>query len=154
MEKPGVLELPIVLSCASRVCTMTPDAVADFSRPLEWASHAVEKQPRIAWHLFGLGIAQHRVGRHDEAIRSLKRSLAVNETWVGRGQNFAGLALAHHALGHDQEARQWLKQTRAWLKGIDRSAAGWPFGYAASDFLSDWLCGQVLLQEAEKLIAE
>jgi tetratricopeptide (TPR) repeat protein len=154
VEKPSVLELPIVFSCASRACTMAPDATADFARPLEWASYAVEKNPRIAWHLFGLGIAQHRSGRHEEAIRSLKRSLAVNETWVGRGQNFAALALAHLALGHDQEARQWLKQTRSWLKGTDRSAAGWPFGYAASDFLSDWLCAHVLLREAESLLAE
>jgi serine/threonine protein kinase/tetratricopeptide (TPR) repeat protein len=152
IETPGILELAIVLSGASRACTMAPDAMADFSQPLDWANYAVEKQRRIAWFQFGLGIAQHRAGRHEEAISSLKRSLAVNETWVGRGQNFAALALAHHALGRDQEAGQWLKQTRSWLKATDRSAAGWPFGYAASDFLSDWLCAQVLLREAEKLI--
>ena len=154
MEKPGVVELPIVLNSASRACTMAPDAAADFSRPLDWARYAVEKQPRIAWFQFGLGIAQHRAGQHEEAIGSLKRSLAVNETWVGRGQNFATLALAHHKLGHDQEARRWLKQTRTWLNQTNRAAAGWPFGYAASDFLSDWLGAQVLLREAENLIAE
>jgi hypothetical protein len=41
-----------------------------------------------------------------------------------------------------------------WLNETNRAAAGWKFGFAATDYLSDWLCAQVLLREAEKLLAE
>jgi tetratricopeptide (TPR) repeat protein len=144
----------LIFSGVSRTCTMSPNAVSDFARPLQWARYAVEKRPRIAWFLYAQGIAEHRAGQHEEAIGSLKRSLAVNKTWVGRGQNYATLALACHSLGRDQEARQWFKQTKSWLNETNRAVAGWKFGMAASDFLSDWLCAQVLLREAEKLLAE
>jgi hypothetical protein len=143
-----------VLSCVSRTCTMMPGAVNDFSVPLGMAALAVQQSPRTAWHLYALGIAQHRACQQDEAIQTLKRSLAVNETWVGRGQNYATLALACHSLGRDQEARQWLHQTRSWLNESNRNAASWKFGFAASDFLCDWLCAQVLLREAERLLAD
>jgi tetratricopeptide (TPR) repeat protein len=145
---------PILFSCASRAATMCPDALADFSKPLQWASYSVAKQPRVAWHLYGLGIAQHRVGKCEEAIVSLQKSLAVNRDWVGRGQNYATLALACNSLGRQDEARQWLNQTRSWLKEVDRNAASWKFGFAASDYLSDWLCAQVLLREAESLVSD
>jgi tetratricopeptide (TPR) repeat protein len=118
------------------------------------AQYAVERQPRTAWYLCALGIAQHRAGKHEEAIQSLKRSIAVKEPWVGRGQNYATLALACHSLDRDAEARQWLSQTHTWLKDTNYNAAEWTFGYAASDFLGDWLCAQVLLREAEKLLAD
>jgi tetratricopeptide (TPR) repeat protein len=154
IDMPNIVEHPLVFSCASRVCTMAPDAVADFSKPLQWANYAVERQPRVAWYLYALGIAQHRSGQHEEAIQSLERSLTVNEAWVGRGQNYAALALAYHSLNRDEEARQWVDKTRLWLNESNRAAAGWKFGFAASDYLSDWLCAQVLLREAEKLLAE
>jgi tetratricopeptide (TPR) repeat protein len=144
----------IVFSCISRTCTMTPDAVADVARPLQWAHYAIAKRPRVAWYWFALGLAQHRACQHAEAVQSLKRSLAVNKKWVGRGQNYATLALACHSLGQDQEARRWLNHTKLWLNETNRAVAGWKFGMAASDFLSDWLCAQVLLREAEKQMAE
>jgi tetratricopeptide (TPR) repeat protein len=142
----------LVLSCVSRTCTMTPDAVADFAKPLQWARYAVEQRPRVAWYLFAQGIAQHRAGQHEEAIKSLNRSLDVNATWAGRGQNFAARALACHSLGRDENARQWLKKALLRLNEMNRAAAGWTFSYAASDFFGDWLCAQVLLREAEILV--
>jgi serine/threonine protein kinase/Flp pilus assembly protein TadD len=154
VETPGIPQAPFVHNSASRVCTLTADAIADISQPLQWASYAVEKQPRIAWYLCAQGIAQHRAGQHEEAIKSLNRSLAVNKTWVGRGQNYVTLALVCHSLGRDDEARQWLNQTRSWLKETNRTVAGWKFGFAASDFLGDWLCAQVLLREAESLVSD
>jgi tetratricopeptide (TPR) repeat protein len=153
LETSAPLDDHFVCSLVSRTCTMTADAVPDFSIPLRTAQYAVEKQTGPAWYLFALGIAQHRIGKHEEAIQSLTRSIAVNETWVGRGQNYATLALACHSLGRDDEAHQWLSQTRSWLKDTNYHAATWTFGYAATDYLSDWLCAQVLLREAEKRLA-
>jgi tetratricopeptide (TPR) repeat protein len=154
LETPGMIEDSVVRSCASRACTMSPDAVTDFTKPLQWALYAVQQQPRPAWHVFALGIAQHRSGRHEEAIQSFQRSLTMNKDWVGRGQNYASLALACNSLGRDQEARQWLNETRSWLNEVNRNAAGWKFGFAASDFLGDWLIAQVLLREAETVLGD
>ena len=70
------------------------------------------------------------------------------------GQDHATLALACHSLGRDQEARQWLQQAKSWLKETNRTAAGWKFGFAATDYFGDWLCAQVLLHEAERLLAD
>jgi tetratricopeptide (TPR) repeat protein len=145
---------PMSSSCFSRACTLAPDAVSDWSIPLNLARQAVRGQPRVAWHLYALGIAQHRAGEHAEAIESLKKSLNVRPDWMGRSQNHAVLALACQHLGRDQEARQWLNQANAALREADRTVATWKFGYAASDYLSDWLSTQVLLAEAERILSE
>lgn len=154
IEEPIESDDVFQANCLSRAYTLTPDAVTDWSIPLKAARQAVTKQPRIAWYLYSLGIAQHRAGQDEEAIQTLKKSLEVHPAWVGRGQNYIGLALACHRLGRQEEARQWLDQTRSWLNETNRSISTLKFGYAASDYLSDWLCAQVLLAEAEKLVSD
>ena len=126
----------------------------EYDQALELLERARNLNPVDIEICLSIGSVLSLQGKHEEAIQSLKRSIAVNETWVGRGQNYATLALACHSLGHEQEARQWLSQTRTWLKDTNYNAASWTFGYAASDYLSDWLCAQVLLREAEKLLAD
>jgi tetratricopeptide (TPR) repeat protein len=143
----------IEASCLSRACTLTPDALADWSMPLDLARQAVDEQPRAAWHLYALGIAQLRAGQHQEAVQTLKRSLDVRPNWVGRSQNHVVLALACHRLGRVDQARQWLQEARWSLNEADRTLATSKFGFAASDYLSDWLCTHVLLAEAEKHLA-
>jgi serine/threonine protein kinase/tetratricopeptide (TPR) repeat protein len=150
-----VVELPIdtdnafVGSTLARTCTLTPDGVSDWSIPLKLAGRAVEKEPRVAWFLYSLGIAQHRAGQDEQAIQTLKKSLEVQPSWVGRGQNYAALALTCDRLGRSDEAQQWLAKTKTWLNKTNRTMATYKFGFAASDYLSDWLCAQVLLAEAE-----
>lgn len=70
---------PFVLSALSRICTLRPDTLSDHSLPLTMARRAVAKQPRIAWFLYALGMAQHRAGLHEQAIQTLKKSLEVRQ---------------------------------------------------------------------------
>ena len=137
----------------SRASTLLPDTMTDWSIPLKLAGQSVAEQPRIAWYLFSLGIAQHRAGQDEQAIETLKKSLEVGPNWVGRGQNYAVLALACHRLGRDTEAGDWHRQTQSWLNETNRVMAEFKFGVAGSVYLSDWLCAQVLLTEAEKLLS-
>jgi len=142
-----------VASHLSRASTLLPDTMTDWSIPLKWAGQSVAEQPRFAWYLYSLGIAQHRAGQDEQAIQTLKKSLEVGPNWVGRGQNYAVLALACHRLGRDTEAGDWHRQTQSWLIETNRLTADFKFGVAASFYLSDWLCAQVLLTEAEKLLS-
>jgi serine/threonine protein kinase len=141
-----------VLNSLARACSLAPNAIGDPAVAVRMAENSVRQRPRLAWYLFGLGLAQHRADQEEAAIQSLKRSLEVQPAWVGRGQNFATLALACHSLGREDEARQWLAKTQSWLRESNRNAANWRFGYAASDYMNDWLGAQILLAEAEKAV--
>ncbi len=55
-----------------------------------------------------LGAALLRAGRPGEAIGRFEQSLTAQPDWPNHGLNAYGLALAHHRLGHPEEARRWL----------------------------------------------
>jgi Flp pilus assembly protein TadD len=137
-----------------------PGAVTDWSIPLRLAEPTVAKQSpdtrvaEFAWYLFGLGAMQYRAEQIEQAVTTLKKSLEVHPDWAGRGQNFAVLALASQRLGRNDEARNWLAQAKTWLEETNQAIANRKFGYATSDFLTDWLSAMVLIREAEKLLAK
>jgi len=145
---------PMTAAGMTRACVLTPDAVSDWSFPLQLASNAVHQKPRVAWYLYALGIAQHRAGQQEKAIQTLNKSLEVHSAWIGRGQNYAVLAMACSELGRADESRNWLSKAQASLKDMDAAIDSNRFGYAASDYLGDWLTLNVLLREAEKLLAD
>jgi serine/threonine protein kinase/Flp pilus assembly protein TadD len=137
----------------SRACTLAPGALTDWSVPTRLAELSVGKSPRTAWRIYALGVVRFRTGQDAEAIQRLEQSLRVQPTWVGRGQNYVVLALACQRLGRHDDARKWLQQAKRWLDETNQAMARNKFGYAASDYLSDWLDAQVLLREAERTLA-
>ena len=53
-----------------------------------------------------LGLAQYRAGRYETAISTLEDS--NSRDWPGKDQNWLVLAMAHHWLGHaDEAANAW-----------------------------------------------
>ena len=100
-----------------------------------------------------MGAALLRAGRLDEAIRRFEQSLAVQPDWPSHGLNAYGLALAHHRLGHPDEARRWLDIAERWLDRLDRIYAveapgvltGQPQVPVSFEF---WVYAQVLRREA------
>jgi tetratricopeptide (TPR) repeat protein len=57
-----------------------------------------------------LGAALYRAGRYDEAIRRLQEQ--IRERGRGDAFEYAFLSMAHHRLGHREEALRWLDQLR------------------------------------------
>jgi tetratricopeptide (TPR) repeat protein len=103
--------------------------------------------------MFVLGWALLRAGRLDEAISRFEESLAVQREWPPSGINAYGLALAHHRLGHPEEARRWLERAEAWLDRLDRAyAVEAPRGLSGQPEVSLpfdlWVYAQVLRREA------
>jgi tetratricopeptide (TPR) repeat protein len=145
---------PFCAHVFSRTCSLAPTAVQDWSVPIRLAKPALAKGPDVAWHLFALAAAEFRAGQPAEAVAQLEKSLAVHPSWIGRGQSYAMLALANRQLGREDDARQWLARTRMWLEEINQIKAKNRFGYAASDYLIDWLSAQVLLAEAEAVMKQ
>lgn len=136
----------------SRACTLSPDGLTDWSIPLSLAQQAVDEQPRVPWYQFALGIACYRAEKYEEAIGSLNQSLEIGPNWLGRGQNHVVLAMAQQQLGRGEEARKSLARANACFNEMNRTMANSMFGFAASHFLGDWLCLQILLPEAEQLL--
>jgi hypothetical protein len=58
-----------------------------------------------------LGAALYRAGRPDAAIRRLEEA-ARARGGVSMADDWVFLAMAHHRLGHPDEARRWLDRLR------------------------------------------
>ncbi len=83
-----------------------PYPLPDPEVPLRRAEEAIRNTDRYSrW----LGWALHRAGRYDEAIRRLQEGLA--QGWGGPADH-AFLSMAHHRLGHREEALRWLDRLR------------------------------------------
>jgi tetratricopeptide (TPR) repeat protein len=106
---------PSVLDDVARYCTFGADAVADLTVPVQLAEAALAGYPagQKGLILYTLGAALYRAGRFDEAIHRLDESVHVGGG-EGNPQDCAFLALAHHALGHHNDALHWLGKLMAW----------------------------------------
>jgi tetratricopeptide (TPR) repeat protein len=121
--------------------TLAPCAVADKSVPLRFAEIAVKRLSGSMRHnaLCTLGAALYRAGRFEDAIVRLEEGAGPRkEDSLPQARLF--LAMAHHHLGHRDEARLWLDRLR------DRQPSNDP------ERFWDELEIRVLRSEAEALI--
>jgi tetratricopeptide (TPR) repeat protein len=104
---------------------LAPDAISDFSMPVSAAGRAVQSDAESISCLDTLSAVLYRAGQFEKAIQrlteadqlveepnpSLKSSPAY--TWYF-------LAMAHHKLGHDAEAKDWLDRANEWTDKLLR----------------------------------
>jgi tetratricopeptide (TPR) repeat protein len=122
-------------------CVVVPDAVGDREAPVRLAEAALARCPQgeRGEVLTTLGAALYRAGRFEEAIRRLNES--IQTSGGGDAPNgFAFLALAHHRLGHRDEAKRWLDKLIA-SRANEASSSSW-----------DYVAIDILRREAESLI--
>jgi tetratricopeptide (TPR) repeat protein len=109
LEKFGNATDPAQANGVAWSCVLVPDAVADREAPIRLAEDALARWSggEKSEVLITLGAALYRAGRFEEAIRRLNES---SKTRGGEGvpKGFAFLAMAHHRLGHQDDAKHWL----------------------------------------------
>jgi Flp pilus assembly protein TadD len=109
---------PWTAELVARSCILGPEAATESEMSLRLTEAAVTGDAAItngeiykAAALITLGAARYRSGRYDEAIGRLEEAIQT-----GRGVDvpraWPFLAMAHHRLGHRDEARRWLDRLR------------------------------------------
>ncbi|HZW34975.1 MAG TPA: tetratricopeptide repeat protein, partial [Isosphaeraceae bacterium] len=92
-----------------------PDASRHLDRALALIEQAIRLTPGQPVSLNTLGVVQYRRGRYAEALATLQRSLAA-----GHGQSdgfdLFFLAMAHHRLGHRDQAKNCFDRAVRWVK--------------------------------------
>ena len=61
-------------------------------------------------------MAQYRLKDYEQAVQTLTLSDALNSKQLGQSADIAFLAMAHHQLGHHDEARKQLARLRQLLE--------------------------------------
>jgi serine/threonine-protein kinase len=135
----------------ARAFSLTEDAAPFAPVALKLAEAGVNHSPKAGWTHYVLGLVHYRAGRFQEAVEQLNESLKVNPDWHAKALNWPLLALAHHRLGHAEEARKWLE--KAHEMPVD-AARGIPpeQRFGPETFWWDRAEFQLLLREADALI--
>ena len=133
---------PGVANGLAWTCVIAPDAVDDPEAPIRLAQIALDRGSEQTRRnaLNTIGVALYRAGRLEEAIDRLEENIR-EQGGEGSPQDWAILAMAHHRLGHPEEARRWLDAARSHEPSD-------PTTYTWSDDAEPLL----LLREAEALI--
>jgi tetratricopeptide (TPR) repeat protein len=146
---------------ATWTCTLSPNCGTDPARVVSLAEKILAELPRNHWHVNQLGAALYRAGRFEEAVKPLTEATKLNadpcrtnmlHTWFY-------LAMAHHRLGHTDEARRWLEKA---VKGTEEALKPIVEPQGKSTNVNgvippNWhrkLTLQLLRREAEKLIQD
>jgi tetratricopeptide (TPR) repeat protein len=85
-----------------------------FGPVVELAHRAVDANPRDYPRARALGAALYRAGQHEAAVRQLNDAAALRP--IPSPSVWLFLALAHHRLGHKDEARRLLEQATKWIE--------------------------------------
>jgi serine/threonine protein kinase/Flp pilus assembly protein TadD len=147
------------IATLAHTCAMAPDALDDAATVVRLAERRLAASPPETNHLFWarhvLTLALLRSGKLEEVVKSLREEQLGGPGDGYHIRNWFVLAIAHHRLGHADEARQWFEQGARWLKEKDRVRPASPARYAPSGFSwSDWLALQIHRREAEEVLTK
>jgi WD40 repeat protein/tetratricopeptide (TPR) repeat protein len=131
-----------------RTCALAPAATADAAELVRLAEKRLAAAPGNAGALFALGLAHYRAGQWAQAAARVNESLEKEPgtAWA----KWPVLAMAHHRLGHADEARRWLDRAAERRPRVAPPAADESAGFVPA---VDWPDFQVLYAEAAALLA-
>jgi Flp pilus assembly protein TadD len=153
LERFSKTDRPEIVERTAKTCLLAPDAVDDLKAVVKLADRALtgtEKSGLYKWFLMARGMADYRAGQYAAAIDRLGKALTPGREYVfldGTAQLF--IAMAHHGLGHEAEARQALAKARTLM---DQQSPKLDQGQLLGGDWSDWLRFQIARREAEALL--
>jgi hypothetical protein len=110
---------PALLNWASRGVAGRPGAEsAAYTLALCQAEAACRLHPQEPANLTTLGMAQYRVGKYEDAVKTLTGAARLNEAIHGstRPVDLAFLAMAQHQMGKKKEAQTALQRLREMMQ--------------------------------------
>ncbi len=117
LESTRVAVDPFAGNSIAWICVIGTGEASDFDEPMRRAEAALKAIPadQRGAVLNTLGAAQCRAGRLEEAIKTLEEGIKSRE---GQSvpEDWAFLAMAHHRLGHHDQARLWLERFKTWMR--------------------------------------
>src|SRR4051812_45462419 len=116
---------PVTTQLVVWICSIAPDAVADFGPVLEVADTLVA-QGRTWHHLYARGPAYYRAGQYEAAVRHLDEARKVHPQ-DGNAYTWLFLAMAHQRLGQTERAREWLAKSLEWIEQAMKGKIQDPF---------------------------
>jgi tetratricopeptide (TPR) repeat protein len=99
---------------------LVPGAVPDPAAVVALARRAVEKEPNNAGSLGTLGAAAYRAGLYEEALKHLQEAIQAGGE-DGPAQHMFFVAMAHHRLGHREEAYRWADKAARRMEEQERT---------------------------------
>jgi Flp pilus assembly protein TadD len=141
LQRFAATKNPGAASIVVRLAVLRPHAVADMAALVRLAEEvAVKSKPESADYRETLGAALYRAGRHTEAVKQVDQAVQLQRKG-GTVTIQLFLALAHHHLGHADQARSWLEKADVQMQKR-RDQIAMPL------FWNDELLWKVLRQEA------
>ena len=133
---------------------LAPDAVADWTKPLQLAEKARADDGKGYHKITKLGAVLYRAGRFKEAAQRLAEAEVAFQQTPNAGSTIVYTwlfqAMAHHRLGHAAEAASWLEKA---VQEIDEPSPKTTQDAATNDW-NRRLTLQLLRREAEELLAK
>jgi serine/threonine protein kinase/Flp pilus assembly protein TadD len=129
------------------VCVLRDDTLPDMARLLPLTRVA---DPIWHWGTWVRGAALYRAGSYQESVRCFETAA---KTYRPRAWDWCFLAMAHHRLGHAEEARRCLTEAARWIDEANREKLDDPTSTRPA--WGGWYQAVVyplLLREAEALL--
>jgi tetratricopeptide (TPR) repeat protein len=115
LDRFGPTTNPMEANGAAWSAALAPGLDAHAEALVRMAELAVNGDSIDFWktdYLNTLGAALYRAARFEDAIRRLEEGIQLRNG-ISLPQNWVFLALAHHRLGHRDDARRYLEQLRS-----------------------------------------
>ena len=119
LQRFGQTDNPTNAQWTAWTCALSPDGIGDWSKATALAEKAVKSDPKLLQYQTTFGAVLYRAGRFNEAVQRLSEAdRLAKEPSEGQPTSPAYawffLAMAHHRIGHGDEAKKWLDRAVPW----------------------------------------
>jgi eukaryotic-like serine/threonine-protein kinase len=115
LDRFDKVENPELSTVVADTCALAPEAVADLERPVQLCERLLARDPKNQGYLRTLGQNLYRAGRYEDAIKRLDEAALMGADQRGSIWDWLFRAMAHHKLGHTEDARKWFEQSVQWI---------------------------------------